>query len=112
MANLRVPGPTPLPDEVLKALSRQMINHRGQEFKQLLADVTAKLKTLFQTKNDLFLLTGAGTGGLEAAVVNTLSPGDKVLAVVHWRFWRTIRKYCQTVRCRCNHTRLRMGKGG
>ncbi len=81
MVNLRIPGPTPLPDEVLKAISRQMINHRGQEFKQLLADVTAKLKTLFQTKNDLFLLTGSGTGGLEAAVVNTLSPGDKVLSV-------------------------------
>ncbi len=81
MVNLRIPGPTPLPDEVLKAISRQMINHRGQEFKQMLADVTAKLKTLFQTKNDLYLLTGSGTGGLEAAVVNTLSPGDKVLSV-------------------------------
>ncbi len=81
MENLRIPGPTPLPDEVLKVMSRQMINHRGPEFQQILNDVTDKLKTLFQTKNDLFILTGAGTGGLEAVIVNALSPGDKVLSV-------------------------------
>lgn len=81
MAQLRIPGPTPCPPEVLKAMGRQMINHRGEEFRQLLVDVTAKLKLLFQTKNDLLLLTGSGTGGLEAAIVNTLSPGDKVLSV-------------------------------
>jgi len=81
MENLRLPGPTPLPSEVLQVLSRQMINHRGPEFGQILNEVTAKLKQLFQTKNDVFLLTGSGTGGLEAAIVNTLSPGDKVLSV-------------------------------
>jgi len=59
----------------------QMINHRGPEFGEMLHDVTAKLKQLFQTKNDLYLLTCSGTGGLEAAIVNTLSPGDKVLSV-------------------------------
>jgi aspartate aminotransferase-like enzyme len=57
-----------------------MINHRGPEFVQLLNDVTAKLKQIFQTKSDLLVLTASGTGGLEAAIVNTLSPGDKVLA--------------------------------
>ena len=81
MAQLRVPGPTPLPDEVRKAISRQMINHRGAEFKKLMFSVTERLKQLFQTKNDLYLLTGSGTGGMEAAIVNTLSPGDKVLSV-------------------------------
>jgi aspartate aminotransferase-like enzyme len=81
MEQLRIPGPTPCPKEVLQAMSRQMINHRGPQFTQLLNDVTAKLKELFQTKSDLFLLTGSGTGGLEAAIVNTLSPGDKVLSV-------------------------------
>jgi aspartate aminotransferase-like enzyme len=81
MSDLRIPGPTPCPDEVLKAMSRQMINHRGPEFAQLIKDTTAKLKQLFQTKNDVFLLTASGTGGLEAAIVNTLSPGDKVLSV-------------------------------
>ena len=81
MENLRIPGPTPLPNEVLKVMSRQMINHRGAEFGQILQDVTTKLKQLFLTKDDVFLLTGSGTGGLEAAIVNTLSPGDKVLSV-------------------------------
>ncbi len=81
MENLRIPGPTPLPKEVLQTLSRQMINHRGAEFGQMLNGVTSKLKQLFQTKADLFLLTGSGTGGLEAAIVNMLSPGDKVLSV-------------------------------
>ncbi len=81
MEQLRIPGPTPCPDEVLQAMTKQMINHRGPEFGQIVSDVTDELKQLFQTKNDLFLLTGSGTGGLEAAVVNTLSPGDKVLSV-------------------------------
>ncbi|MFH1169921.1 MAG: alanine--glyoxylate aminotransferase family protein [Chloroflexota bacterium] len=81
MIQLRIPGPTPCPDEVLKAMAWQMINHRGPRFQEILKDITAKLKQAFQTKNDLYVLTGSGTGGMEAAVVNTLSPGDKVLAV-------------------------------
>jgi aspartate aminotransferase-like enzyme len=81
MDNLRIPGPTPLPDEVLKVIGRQMINHRGPEFKAIQDNVLADLKKLFMTKNDVFLLTGSGTGGLEAGVVNTMSPGDKVLSV-------------------------------
>ena len=81
MENLRIPGPTPVPDEVLQAMTKQMINHRGTEFGKILNGVTEKLKQLFQTESDVFLLTSSGTGGLEAAVVNTLSPGDKVLSV-------------------------------
>ncbi len=81
MAQLRVPGPTPCPPEVLKAMAWQMVNHRGPEFHQMLGEVTENLKKVFQTKNDVLLLTGSGTGGLEAAIVNTLSPGDKVLSV-------------------------------
>jgi len=78
---LRIPGPTPCPPEVLKAVGGQMINHRGKQFGEIIQDVTLKLKRLFQTKNDVFLLTSSGTGGMEAAVINTLSPGDKVLAL-------------------------------
>lgn len=81
MENLRIPGPTPLPDEILQAMTKQMINHRGPEFQQILYGITAKLRQLFQTEGDVYLLTGSGTGGLEAAIVNTLSPGDKVLSV-------------------------------
>jgi len=81
MEELRIPGPTPCPDEVLQAMSRQMINHRGEEFAGILNRIIDNLKLLFQTRNDVFLLTGSGTGGLEAAIVNTLSPGDKLLLV-------------------------------
>jgi aspartate aminotransferase-like enzyme len=81
MTQMRVPGPTPCPPEVLRAMAQPMVNHRGPEFHRMLADVTADLKKVFQTKNDVLLLTGSGTGGLEAAVANMLSPGDKVLSV-------------------------------
>jgi aspartate aminotransferase-like enzyme len=78
---LHVPGPTPLPDAVREAGARQMVNHRGSEFKALLGRVTAGLQRAFRTENDVLVLTCSGTGGLEAAVVNHLSPGDPVLAV-------------------------------
>jgi aspartate aminotransferase-like enzyme len=78
---LRIPGPTPLPPEVRQALSRDMIDHRGPEFAELIRDVTRRLKPFFQTETDLLILTASGTGALEAAVVNVLSPGDRVLAV-------------------------------
>ncbi|MFI5254079.1 MAG: pyridoxal-phosphate-dependent aminotransferase family protein [Candidatus Limnocylindrales bacterium] len=78
---LHVPGPTPLPDAVREAGARQMVNHRGTEFKALLGRVSAGLQRAFRTEHDVLLLTSSGTGGLEAAIVNHLSPGDPVLAV-------------------------------
>jgi len=81
MTQLRIPGPTPCPEEVLQAMSRQMINHRGEEFAAILGDVTARMQQMFQTKNDVYMLTGSGTGALEAMAVNMISPGDKVLSV-------------------------------
>jgi len=81
MAQLRIPGPTPLPPEVLQSMSKQMINHRASEFHQILNDVTIKLKKIYQTSNDLYILTSSGTGGMESAIVNMLSPGDTVLSV-------------------------------
>ena len=79
--NLRIPGPTSLPDAVREAGARQMVNHRGPEFAVLQNSIVARLKTNFRTENDVLIVTAAGTGGLEAAIVNFLSPGDKVLAV-------------------------------
>jgi aspartate aminotransferase-like enzyme len=78
---LRVPGPTPCPPQALEAMGRQMINHRGEEFGGILRSTTEKLKQVFKTKGDVFLLTASGTGGMEAAIVNTLSPGDRVLSI-------------------------------
>lgn len=77
--NLRIPGPTPLPGNVLKAASQQMINHRGSEYESIQKRIIENLKYFFQTKNDIYLLTSSGMGGLEAAIVNFLSPGDKVV---------------------------------
>ncbi len=79
--NLRIPGPTSLPPSVREAGARQMINHRGPEFKELLERVQNGMKPYFGTTGDIAILSCAGTGGLEAAVVNTLSPGDRVLGV-------------------------------
>jgi aspartate aminotransferase-like enzyme len=83
---LRIPGPTPCPPQALEAMGRQMINHRGGEFGRVLNSITGKLKQAFQTKGDVFVLTASGTGGLEAAIVNTLSPADKVLSISNGAF--------------------------
>ncbi|HEY7131129.1 MAG TPA: alanine--glyoxylate aminotransferase family protein [Candidatus Limnocylindrales bacterium] len=79
--NLRIPGPTALPPSVREAGARQMINHRGPEFAAMLARILDGMKPFFGTTSDVTMLTTAGSGGLEAAIVNTLSPGDKVLGV-------------------------------
>lgn len=79
--NLRTPGPTPVPEDIVAAMSEPMINHRGPEFFDLITEATEKLKQVFMTQNDLYILTASGTGALEAAIVNTLSPGDKVLGI-------------------------------
>ena len=84
--NLRIPGPTALPPTVREAGGRQMVNHRGEEFKALFKRVEAGMKPYFGTEHDVILLTCAGTGALEAAVVNVLSPGDPVLAVTMGAF--------------------------
>ncbi len=80
--NLRIPGPTPIPDAVLDAQSAPMIDHRGTEFATMLREITAGIANLIATRDEVFLLTGSGSGALEAAVVNTLSPGDRVLSVI------------------------------
>jgi aspartate aminotransferase-like enzyme len=79
--NLRIPGPTGLPPTVREAGARQMINHRGPEFAAMLDRILNGMKPYFGTSSDIAIITTAGTGGLEAAVVNTLSPGDRVLGV-------------------------------
>ena len=79
--NLRIPGPTPLPDAVREAGSRQMVAHRGPEFKTLVRRVSEGMQPAFDTTQAVMLVTSSGTGGLESAVVSFLSPGDAVLAV-------------------------------
>jgi aspartate aminotransferase-like enzyme len=78
---LLTPGPTPVPPEVLAAMSAPVIHHRGPDFKALLARTLARLKEVVRTEDDVILFTSSGTGAFESAAVNLLSPGDRVLAV-------------------------------
>lgn len=78
---LHLPGPTPVPPRVLRAMSEPMINHRGPEFKNLIEELNVGVKMVFQTQNEVLIYPAAGTGGMEAAIVNFLSPGEKALVV-------------------------------
>lgn len=80
MSNLRIPGPTPLPPEILSALSRQMISHRGKSYEEIHGRIVNNLKYFFQTENEIFLLTSSGMGGLEFAIVNFFSPGNTIVS--------------------------------
>jgi len=79
--NLRIPGPTPIPDEVRQAQSAPMIDHRGTEFAALQREISTGIAQLIGHAGEVLLLTGSGSGAMEAAVVNTLSPGDRALVV-------------------------------
>src|SRR6188472_4057722 len=94
--NLRIPGPTALPPSVRVAGGRQMINHRGPEFAAMLTRILEGMKPFFGTTNDVAMITAAGTGGLEAAVVNVLSPGDRVLGVSIGSFGDRFAKIART----------------
>jgi aspartate aminotransferase-like enzyme len=83
---LRIPGPTPLPERVVRSMNRPMIDHRGSEFAAILAEITSGAKRVFKTSSDLLILTSSGTGGLESAVANLISPGDEVVAAVCGNF--------------------------
>jgi len=79
---IMVPGPTNVPDRVMQAMLKPIINHRGPEFHALHESIRENLKYVFQTKGDVFALTASGTGGVECAVNNAVSLGDKVVAPV------------------------------
>jgi alanine-glyoxylate transaminase/serine-glyoxylate transaminase/serine-pyruvate transaminase len=77
---LQIPGPTNVPDRVLRAMNRPTIDHRGPEFSRMALGILDDLKKVFQTQSAVVIFPSSGTGAWEAALVNTLSPGDKVLA--------------------------------
>lgn len=90
---LQIPGPSNVPDRVLRALSRPVIDHRGPEFQALALSVLSRLKPVFKTAGPVIVYPSSGTGGWEAALVNTLSPGDKVLMFETGQFavlWREV----------------------
>jgi alanine-glyoxylate transaminase/serine-glyoxylate transaminase/serine-pyruvate transaminase len=83
---LHIPGPSPLPDRVLRAMDTPMIDHRGPEFQALGKRVLEGVKTIFKTTNPVIIYTATGTGAWEAALVNTLNAGDRVLMVETGQF--------------------------
>jgi alanine-glyoxylate transaminase/serine-glyoxylate transaminase/serine-pyruvate transaminase len=88
---LQIPGPSPVPERVLRAMDKQVIDHRGPEFQRLGFDVLEGCKAIFKTSGPVVIYPSSGTGAWEAAIVNTLSPGDKVLMVETGHFatlWR------------------------
>ncbi|UFT99407.1 alanine--glyoxylate aminotransferase family protein [Radiobacillus kanasensis] len=91
---LRIPGPSPIPPSVQRAMSQTMIGHRGQEAKELIHSIRPKLKPIFGTEQDVMIVSASGTSGLEMAVVNTVKPGEEVLVVVTGAFGDRFTKIC------------------
>src|SRR5919205_2670363 len=90
---LQIPGPSPVPDRILRAMDTPIIDHRGPEFAKLAKRALEGIKTIFKTTSPVVIYTATGTGAWEAALVNTLSPGDRVLMVETGQFatlWKTM----------------------
>jgi len=90
---LQIPGPTNIPDRILRAMDRPIIDHRGPEFAELTLEILGGLRKVFQTSGPVVMFPSSGTGAWEAAIVNTLSPGDRVLAFETGQFsilWKNL----------------------
>ena len=90
---LMAPGPTPVPPEVLAAGARPVLHHRGPDFRELMHRCLGRLREVCRTENDVLLFTASGSGAFESAVVNLLSPGERVLVVSAGEFgerWATL----------------------
>lgn len=93
---LRIPGPTPVPPSVQRAMTKQMIGHRGKETQELIQRIRPKLQKVFGTKEEVVLISGSGTAALETAVVNLASEGEEVLVVITGSFGHRFVKICET----------------
>lgn len=93
---LMIPGPTPVPESVLLAMAKHPIGHRSSEFSEILKEVYADLKWLFQTKHEVFIFAASGTGAMEAALANLVNQGDKVLSLVIGNFGARWAKIAQS----------------
>ncbi len=89
------PGPTPVPENVLAAAAEPIIHHRTPEFSEIFMQTVEGLKYVFQTDQDVFVLTSSGSGAMETVVVNTLSPGDKVITLNGGKFGERWGKICR-----------------
>lgn len=108
--NLMIPGPTPIPTRVLAAMNHDMIGHRGPLFSAVTKEVMADLKWAYETQNDIFIYPCSGTGGMEVAAVNTLSPGDKVIVLNIGNFGSRWAKICKAYGADVNDVKFERGK--
>jgi len=92
---LMIPGPTPVPEQVLLAMAKHPIGHRSGDFTKIMAEVTQNLKWLHQTQSDVLMLAASGTGAMEAGIINFLSPGDRVLVTSNGKFGERWVELCQ-----------------
>ncbi len=107
---LLTPGPTQLPPQVMEALARPIIHHRTPQFQDILKEATQRLKYVFQTKNDVLILTSSGTGAMEAAVCNLLSPHDKAVTVEGGKFGERWSELCQVYGINAKVIKVAWGK--
>lgn len=108
--NLMIPGPTPIPTRVLSAMNHDMIGHRGPLFSAVMKDVMQDLKWAYETKNEVFIYPSSGTGGMEVAAVNVLSPGDKVIVLNIGNFGSRWAKICKAYGADVNDVKFERGK--
>ena len=107
---LLAPGPTQVPPEVLLAMARPIIHHRAPEFATLFGQIRQDLKWLFQTEAEVLTLVSSGTGGMEAAVSNFLSPGEKALFVNGGKFGERWGKLCKTFGVQATEIKVEWGQ--
>ncbi len=104
------PGPTPVPDDVLSAAAEPIIHHRTPEFSKIFMDVSEGLKAVFQTEQDVFVLTSSGSGAMETAVANTLNAGDKVITLSGGKFGERWGKICRAYGLEVREVALEWGE--
>lgn len=107
---LLTPGPTQVPPSVCAALGRPIIHHRTPQFQDEIKEAVEGLKYVFQTKNDVYLLTCSGTGAMEAAVCNLLSAGDKAIAVEAGKFGERWTELCKVYKADARVVKIEWGK--
>lgn len=107
---LRIPGPTPIPPSVQQAMNLSIIGHRSSEASNLLSSIQPRLRKVFGSTEDVIILTGSGTSALEAAVVNTVIPGDEVLVIVTGSFGDRFTKICEAYSVTVHRLDVEWGK--
>ncbi|MFJ8066605.1 pyridoxal-phosphate-dependent aminotransferase family protein [Psychrobacillus sp. NPDC096426] len=107
---LRIPGPSPIPPSVQRAMNQTMIGHRGKETSQMLKNIAPGLKQIFGTDQEVAIIAGSGTAGLETAVVNVVKPADEVLVVVTGAFGDRFTKICEAYNIKTHVLNVEWGK--